>query len=188
MKKTISALMVAVSAVAFSASANAADYTPYVGVDYVNSHVYSKNLQNASFNVGTKYNKHFGTEIFYQTPLESKTWNTHEVDDDDNVSVIKNKVSYRSYGLDAYGYLPLGCDQVWSVLGTAGIAQVDTRYKETGYKSEKENGWAYRIGAGVQYDVTENWAVRVLARYSFLDKVHKTDHMMDVTAGVRYSF
>lgn len=183
MKKTISALMVAVSAVAFAASANAADYTPYVGVDYINSHVFSKNLQNAAVNVGTKYNKHFGTEIFYQTPIESKTWNTRDED-----GVYKHKASYRSYGLDAYGYLPLGCDQVWSVLGTAGIAQVDAKYKETGEKSHKENGWAYRIGAGVQYDVTEDWAVRVLARYSFLDKVSGVDHIMDVTAGVRYSF
>lgn len=179
MKKTISALMVAVSAVAFSAGANAAEYTPYVGIDYINSHVISKNLQNAAINVGTKYNKYFGTEIFYQTPLESKTWHSEGE---------KMKASYRSYGLDAYGYLPLGCDMDWNILGTAGIAQVDFKSKVEGGDHHKENGWAYRFGAGVQYDVTDAWAVRVLARYSFLDKVAGIDHMMDVTAGVRYSF
>ena len=34
MKKTIGALMVAVSAVAFAASANASNYKPYVAADY----------------------------------------------------------------------------------------------------------------------------------------------------------
>lgn len=180
MIKTISALMVAVSAVAFSANAKAElEYTPYVGVDYVNSSISGENFHNAAINLGTKYNKYFSTEVFYQTPLESTKFSDEG---------YKMKASYRSYGLDAYGYLPLGCDQVVSILGTAGIGQVDVKSKEIGGEHGKDNGWAYRLGAGVQYDVTEAWAVRAVARYSFLDKLDGLDHAMDFTAGVRYSF
>ena len=43
MKKTIGALMVAVSAVAFSANANATEYNPYVGLIILISTVSLKN-------------------------------------------------------------------------------------------------------------------------------------------------
>jgi opacity protein-like surface antigen len=178
MKKSM-ALLVTVSTLAFASNASALEYTPYTGVDYVNSHVLGHNFKNADVVVGAKYNKNFSTEIFYQTPIEAKTWKE---------SGDKIKSSFRSYGLDAYGYLPLGCDQVWSIIGTAGVAQMDLKDKDLDTVSVRENGWAYRVGTGVQYDINDAWSARVVARYSFLDKMGGIDNVMDVTAGVRYSF
>lgn len=68
MNRTI-ALMVAASAVAFAANANAYEFKPYVGLDYTFSQV--KNNMNDDLNsgtvvVGTNYNEYFGTELFYQ--------------------------------------------------------------------------------------------------------------------------
>ena len=66
MKRTIGALMVAASAIAFSASANAYEFKPYVGLDYTYSDFIGLNTNAATVNVGTSYNKYFGTELFYQ--------------------------------------------------------------------------------------------------------------------------
>ena len=42
--------------------------------------------------------------------------------------------------------------------------------------------------SGAQYTIDENLSVRALARYTFTDKVNSVDHIMEYTAGVRYSF
>lgn len=173
MRNTIGALMVAVSAVAFAASANANEYTPYVGVDYGYNDVNYYN--SAIVNVGTNFNKYFGTEVFYQFS-DSKR---------DNEG---NENSMRAYGLDAYGYLPLGCAQTFSLVGTAGIAELDYKIKNQDEKRYNDNGVGYRLGVGVQYAIDENVAVRAIARYTFTDKIDGLDHIMEYTAGVRYNF
>ena len=174
MKRTIGALMIAASAIAFSASANAYEFKPYVGLDYTYSDFIGLNTNAATVNVGTSYNKYFGTELFYQFSESDKIEDT--------------EVSLRAYGLDLYGYLPLGCEQKFALLGTAGISNIDLKIKEPGEKRYTENGLGYRLGAGAQYTIDENLSVRALARYTFTDKVNSVDHIMEYTAGVRYSF
>ena len=117
MKYAVSSLMVAVSALAFSANANASDFKPYVGLDYnytdADADHQSPKYNSASVNVGTEYNKYFGTEVFYQ----------YSDDDKKHVNGIENQTSFQAYGLDLMGYLPLGCDQVFSLVGTMGIGE-----------------------------------------------------------------
>lgn len=76
MKYAVSSLMVAVSALAFSANANASDFKPYVGLDYnytdADADYQSPKYNSASVNVGTEYNKYFGTEVFYQYSDDDK--------------------------------------------------------------------------------------------------------------------
>lgn len=175
MKRTISALMVAASAIAFTASANAYEFKPYAGIDYNYSRTHGvANLNSASVNVGTNYNKYFGTEVFYQFSDSDKKGST--------------ETSLRAYGLDAYGYLPLGCEQKLSLLGTVGIANIDYKIKDDGKTRQTENGLGYRLGAGAQYNIDENLSVRALARYTFTDKVNNIDHIMEYSAGIRYTF
>lgn len=186
MKKTVGALMVAVSALAFSANAGAVEYNPYIGVDYSYNDGVAKELRphyNAGkVNVGVDYNQYFGTEVFYQFSDSSKH--------NDKFDLGKAKNSFQAYGLDLYGYLPLGCDQVVSLLGTAGIAEYTFTTKETYGSSEKsrDHGVGYRLGVGAQYNVNDNVSVRALARYVGLDKVENYDHMMEYSVGAKYSF
>lgn len=180
MKKTIGALLVAVSAVAFTANANAYEYKPYAGLDYVRSNIKNESamkFNSASVNVGTQFNQYFGTEAFYQYSDQD----SHGRGDDKALTRIQ------SYGIDALGYLPLGCDQTVSLIGTVGIANINATSKVEGTK-EKENGLGYRVGAGAQYAIDENLAVRALARYTFTDKVTDVDHIMEYVAGVQYKF
>lgn len=186
MKFTVSSLMAAASVFAFAATANAADsFKPYVGLDYnytdADAKHQSPKYNSASVNVGTEYNKYFGTEVFYQySDSDTKTVNS-----------IKNKTSFQAYGLDLMGYLPLGCDQVFSLVGTMGIGEYTFDKRFNGYatpKHQRDHGLGYRFGAGLQYQVDENIAVRGLVRYVNLNDVKNFDDMWEYTAGVKYSF
>lgn len=178
MKNTI-ALMTAASVFAISANANAADYTPYVAADYTYTDIQNAaEVHGGKVALGTEYNKYFGTEVFYQFTGSDRV----------NASDGTNEYSMRSYGLDVYGYLPLGCDQVFSLVGTAGVADIDVKYKNPGEYRGTENGLGYRVGAGFEYDVSSDVSVRALYRYTFTDKIHSLDHINEYSVGVKYAF
>ncbi len=186
MKKSLGALMVAVSAVAFAANANAMEYNPYVAADYsYTDAVVTKarpHFNAGKVSVGTDYNKNFGVEVFYQLSDSDKQ--------NSRAEGYKDKSSFQAYGLDVYGYLPLGCDQTFSLLGTAGIAEYTVTNKFTYGTSEKsrDHGYGYRLGLGAQYSIDNNWSVRAVARYIGLDKIDEADHMMEYSLGAKYNF
>ena len=177
MKKNI-ALLAAVSVIALSSAANALEFRPYVGAQYNITHINAKNLpanmdmNSYSLFVGTEYNKYFGTELFYQN---TNSW--HKIIDGNKV-----KADFDAYGLDAYAYLPLGCDQVIAPFATLGIAE----YNFGG--NNEDNGLGYRLGGGIQYHVTNNIAVRALGRYVWTDKLNGMDHLSEFSLGVKYVF
>lgn len=174
MKKTIGALMVAVSAVAMAANAEALEYNPYAGIDYTYSDVSHKgpNFNGGKIFVGTQYNKNFGTEIFFQ-----RTLNKHDAGD---------KLHFSAYGLDAMGYLPLGCEQKFSLIGTAGIARYNLSDRTPGEGHSHANSWGYRLGAGAEYNVNEKVAIRGIARY--VDLGNYQSDMWEYSLGAKYNF
>ena len=187
MKFAVSSLFAVVSVLALSANANATEsFKPYVGVDYTYTDAdydgISPKYNSASVNVGTEYNKYFGTEVFYQ------------YSDTDNKGVdhdLRAKTKFQAYGLDLMGYLPLGCDQVFSLVGTAGIGEYEFDAKFRGIdapKHHRDRGIGYRFGGGLQYQVDENVAVRGLVRYVNINDVEDVNDMWEYSAGVRYSF
>lgn len=187
MRKSIVAMAAAVSVLALSNSARAENtYNPYVALSYNYSDVSAKEYKpyynSGTVSLGSSYNKYFGTEIFYQL---SDKYNKRYDD-------LKTQTSMQAYGLDLYGYLPLFCDQVFSLVGTVGIAEYDIS-KKAGFVGEgsdkyNDNGIGYRAGAGVQYSFDEHWDVRAIARYVGFDKIDGYDHMMEYTAAVKYNF
>ena len=177
MKKTIGALMVAVSALALSANAEALEYTPYAGADYTYSDMShgGENFNGGKVFVGAQYNQNFGTEVFYQ-----RTLNAH-----------KHGTSYHfdAFGLDAMGYLPLGCDQVVSLIGTAGVARYRAADRTPGVGHGHEWSWGYRLGAGAEYNVDENISIRAMARYVDLGNFEEAaGDMWEDSLGARYNF
>ena len=139
--------------------------------------ILSQLMNSYSVVIGTEYNRFFGTELFYQNSDKSN----------DIIEGEKLKSDFEAYGLDAYAYLPLGCDRVWSVFATTGIANYDIDYAKSGEK-EKDNGLGYRLGAGVQYSVTNNIAIRALARKVWADKLDEVDDMKEFSLGIKYVF
>lgn len=174
MKKTIGALMVAVSAVAMTANAEALEYNPYAGVDYTYSNVShtGPNFNGGKVFVGSQYNEYFGTEAFFQRTFNERTEGV--------------KTHFSAYGIDAMGYLPLGCEQKFSLIGTAGIARYNISNRLGGKGHEHDNTWGYRLGAGAEYNVNEKIAVRGIARYVDLGNA-QTD-MWEYSVGAKYNF
>lgn len=167
---------------AFSAKAENV-YIPYLGADFTyggaKSFGLKPNYAGALVNIGTKYNDYFGTEIFYQ-----------QTDSDTrHLSASKEfKTSYRAYGLDIYGYLPLGCEKTFELLGTAGFAEYVFRSTEKPQKHHTNTGYAYRIGAGALYHLTENTSLRAIARFADMHKVSYINNVKELTLGLRYEF
>ena len=178
MKNTL-VLMAAVSTFAFIANAGASEYAPYVAADYTYTDAQNRaEVNGGKIALGTEYNKYFGTEVFYQRTASDRVHTANGT----------NEYSLQSYGIDAYGYLPLGCDQVWSLVGTAGFAFEDVKYKHPEDNRGTEHGVGYRLGAGFEYDVNANVSVRALYRYTFTDKLGGLDHMNEYSLGVKYAF
>lgn len=187
MKYTVSSLMMAASVLALSANANAAEYDfkPYVGLDYnytyADADEHTPKYNSLSVNLGTEYNQYFGTELFYQYSDEAKN---HDY-------TIENKTSFQAYGLDLMGYLPLGCDQEYSLIGTAGIGEYTFDKEFRGLYSPSDyddHGIGYRFGGGLQYKIDDKFSVRGLVRYVNLNGVDDYDDMWEYTAGIKYNF
>lgn len=171
------------SIMSFNANAMDMEMKPYVGLDYVRSMVdinqdYAEDDFNAyAISAGVKMHKNFGVEAFFQQTEEGKKTNP-------DGAKVKDK--YHAYGLDLMGYMPLGCDEKIELLGSLGMGYYDAELKNNDTKYT-DDGWGWRLGAGAQYNFTENMAGRVMLRYADVD-IEGVDNIVDLTAGVRYSF
>ena len=181
MKKT---LLLAGVACLFAANANA-ELTPYVGVDY-NYDMWRMDAEakaalidhshGGSVVAGTKFNKWSGVEAFYQ--LTKQESNHYEG--------VKYHSRLQAYGADLLGYLPLGCEQKFELLAGLGIGEYEVKARgEDG--SEKDSGVGYRLTAGAQYNLDENWSVRATYRHVYVDKSFLND-LNELSLGVRYNF
>jgi len=158
-------------------------YTPYIGMDVLYNIAKVSQVKphyfGANFNVGTMYNYYFGTELFYeQVGSDSK-----KITDTQKI-----KTSYRAYGLDASGYLPLGCQKRLNLLGTVGISEYVFYHKIKPEKHHHNSGFGYRAGVGILYHITDHLSLRAAAKYVHFDKISEIDHQMSYQIGVRYHF
>ena len=185
MKNTIATLLVAVSTFAVAANANAENsFKPYVGVDYNYDNGNANNYNSASVNVGTQFNDYFGTEVFYQqSDSDVKTYDYAR----------QQTRKFNAYGIDFNGYLPMGCEQEFALIGSVGVGEYDfnTGYNVAAVANNRDHGIGYRFGLGGLYNINNNVALKAMARYvkfnKLADETEATD-MMEYTAGVRYNF
>lgn len=183
MKKLL--LLAGVAGLLAANTANA-EVKPYVGLDYNYStygmdypanHQIEDDYNSLSFVAGAKLMENFGLEAFYQRSLNEKNTSNGE------------KVSSRiqNYGVDALGYLPLGCDKNFELIAGLGLGQYKMNYREQGFYGSKEEALGIRANIGAQYNIDENWSVRGMYRHVYLQKSVMND-INEFSAGVRYSF
>jgi len=181
MKKT---LLLAGVACLFAANANA-ELTPYIGADY-NYDMWGMDqafedalidhTDGGTIIAGTKFNKWTGVEAFYQ--LSTETSNHHEGN--------RYHSRLQAYGVDALGYLPLGCDQKFELLAGLGIGEYEAKVRENS-TTDKFEGVGYRLTAGAQYNLDANWSVRGTYRHVYVNKIFLND-LNELSLGVRYNF
>lgn len=185
MKKT---LLLAGLAGMVAANAEAINVTPYVGLDAnyaivhgdasTKGYLSSKDWSLSGL-IGAR-NDHFGVEAFYNTGLE------------ENKEDVSTRIS--GFGVDVLGYQQLGCSGRWELVGSAGIGYYTLKAKESGIDedgpysaSEKDHGYGERLGAGVQYALSENTTVRAMYHHTWIHS-SRVDGLDEFTVGIRYAF
>ncbi|MBR2299231.1 MAG: porin family protein [Alphaproteobacteria bacterium] len=156
-------------------------YIPYLGIDGIYNRAKMKQLKpeyfGVNFNIGTTYNRYFGTEIFYQQTGHSTK---HLFSDE------KLKTSYRAYGLDLNGYLPLSPS--FDLTAGIGIATYVLSQKATHISHSSDEGYGYRFSGGLLYHFNKNCSLRAVARYVSLDHISNAHHIAEYVLGLRYNF
>ena len=179
---TVAALSAAFLTAGGSAQAIENVYRPYIGVGYAYNKVdiQEANSYNNSgiINLGSTYNKYFSTELFYQYSDMHKYSAT---------SFLKSS-EFQAYGLDMMGYLPLGQSGKIAPTVTLGIGQYTFSNDFRNAKDTRDSGWGYRFGGGLTYNLSDNLAIRAIARYIKLDKTDHIDEMNEYSFGIRYTF
>lgn len=174
MKKT---LLLAGIASLMAYNANAAEVVTYAGVDYNYSlvdhdssmdGVMAGQAHSGTVVLGAKVSPFASVEAFYQ------------------LSKKEHKADYRTqiqgYGADVLGHLPMGCYGEWELLGSAGAGWYTAKYDK-----DQDSGWGYRLGAGLQYNINDDVAVRAMYRHVWVDK-SVLDDMNEFSVGVRFNF
>ena len=138
-----------------------------------------------------KFNENFGIEAFYQKSNE----------EDNNVEFIAEywredtTISYTAMGIDAIGYLPINQD--FEILASLGLAQYDfeseAKYHdlnddERGVEKKDFDSLGFRIGIGAQYNITNNLALRGMARYIKMNDDEYVKSLTEFSLGLRYMF
>ena len=185
MRKTL--ILAGVACILSANAAHALDFktfNPTIGLDYAYSDAdfkkESKDLNNkfssGIISLGTKIGDYSSVEAYWQMSADKKT----------NTDTAKYKARFSSYGVDAYGHLPLGCEQKVELLGSLGLGIYDISIKKDGEKSTTDRV-GYRLGLGAQYNFTEHFSGRIMGRYNYIGngQLHSFN---EVTAGIRYTF
>ena len=141
---------------------------PYIGAEYVYSRAkqgglasdFKKNFHSGKADLGMQFFKNWDLEFSYQQTGE-----------------LKNKS-------DLYGKYPIMCSNL-GMLATAGAAINHANYKGLPDKAFTRVG--YRAGLGLQYDMGEHWAARVVGRYSYIG-AERLNNLKEVTVGMLYRF
>ncbi|MBR5599423.1 MAG: porin family protein [Alphaproteobacteria bacterium] len=166
-----------------AANAQAIDATPYVGLDLgyamtdadttlSKAVVLSDSSYSLSGVVGARTER-FGLEYFYDAGIRAHKNN--------------NSTRISGMGVDALAFQDLGCSGRWELVGSAGIADVKIKAHLNNADNYSDHGLAYRLGAGVQYAVSEKTTFRAMYNHSWINGSH-LDALDEFTVGFRYSF
>lgn len=166
-----------------NAAADNYKYVPYIGGGYQFDKAQLAGVKpeyhSAYLYVGSDYSSYFGTEVFFS---QSASKNNRL---DNN----KLKSSYRAYGLDLLGYLPLDCQKRFSLVATAGFGEYTFNLKKTtDVKHHNEHGYGYRWGGGFKYTLNSHWQTRLMARYVKFEKVDNANQSLEYTLSAEYHF
>lgn len=176
MKKSL----VLAAAVLFGTSAaNAGEYVPYVGFDYVNMtpnvvDIYPDNYDIGAITGGVKLIDMGSLEFFAERSMREK-----------------NKIGDATSRGRLYGY---GADVLvngWNfsegaILGSVGYGRISGKLKYDGH-TKKDTGNALRLGMGGELNPAPEWGLRAMFRYSLSDSdLYKNSK--EFTLGARYYF
>ena len=178
---------------------------PYIGIDVATSKMefaedeYGYSYEDAvedsynsiSFVVGARINKNFGVEAFYQqSGDENKNFVSAYGGYAEDYEITTN---FTAMGIDFQGYAPVNHD--FELLASLGLglygAEIEERYNLNGYREEDKEDIStlgIRVGIGAQYNLTNNLAIRGMARYVKMNDDEYVKSLTELSLGLRYMF
>lgn len=170
-------------------------FKPYVGVDLQRltfdyqdggDEFYEENLNGLNIHAGFRINKHFGVEAgVFKTQEESKSIDGAPF----GLPDFSTNLDLWGVTLDGMGYLPI--HEKFELIGTAGVSWINGESSidvDGTNLSLEEQEFGFRLGAGGQFNVTEQWNVRGLARYQSADFDDSANNAVVYTLGLNYNF
>ena len=195
MKKTL--LLAGVAGV-FAFNANAMEVRPYVGMnlgyglaeygDAEFDEIANDEYGVVDINAGARIGNNFGLEVSYQQSGDSEQDNYYM---DGTAKVTTN---YSSYGIDAYGYMPIN-EQV-ELFASAGIAHYKIEgeakirlygYYGAAYIEDDESETSLRFGLGGLFKINEHFDAKAMYRFAPVDS-ESVDYINEFSVGLRYNF
>jgi len=161
-----------------AANAEAINVTPYVGLDATygiidsdtGAEISSKNWSAAPV-IGARTD-HYGIEAYFDNALRE-----HKGD----LTTRNTK-----WGIDALAFQQLGCSGRWEGVLSAGLTLNRIRAHRDGLDGN-DNGRGERLGAGLQYALTEKTAIRAMYHYNWIHQ-SVVNNANEISLGIRYSF
>lgn len=202
------------AALSFPAHAQEFNFKPYIGFDlqrtaysYNDNYdiggglaldgdaILEDNLDGFNIHVGNRFSKHFGLELgYFRTKEEGKNIANGATVGPGTVATADFSTDVKVHGLtlDGLGYLPLGEQERFELIGTAGLswskAEVEATVPGVGSGDVDESEIGFRVGAGAQYNFTDNINLRGLVRYQTADFDDVVDNAWTYGVGLNYSF
>ncbi len=158
---------------------------PYIGIDAIHTEASMPNeLEEVGVSdsydslagvIGIKFNKNFGTEIFYQQSGK----------EDVGIFLQATDITtqFDAYGIDFQGYLPLS--QELEILASLGFAQYNYSVEFNGAEYEDDT-IGLRMGIGAQYNLTEHIALRGMLRYTHMSDDEYIKGITEFSLGLRF--
>lgn len=188
---------------------------PYIGLDIgmqkmkfeadEDKDFFKDSTKSISGVIGARINQHFGIEAYYQQSSEEEKTLRESYDGFDDDAVYKFTLSYKSYGADFIGYIPVS--QEFEILAALGLGQYDFEAKgkfsepysyqngnhtESGTITETNkkdfDSLGIRLGIGAQYNITEHVALRGTLRYVKMVDDDYIKNLVEASLGIRYMF
>ena len=173
-------------------------FQPYLGVDYNfmisdidtddgegDSFDVEKNLHAFSVSLGARIHDNFGLEAFYEKSTKGKGSGTYYG------YKYNTNHELQAFGLDGVIYFPRLANGNLELLGTIGLAyyqeKLSVSFPGLISESAKEDHLGLRFGAGFQYYLNDNVALRLMGHYNNTG-IDDAENLYDITAGVRLYF
>lgn len=150
---------------------------PYLGIDLgvADTNVsagFEDNYQMGSIYGGLNFSDYLGVEIGYTNSLS------------ENGQIAGSDSNLEGYYADLLGYIPVTDARDVKIVGLVGYGTYDFNTSPTFAGDSDE---ALRYGAGLQYEMNEDWAIRGLWRRIEFDTTF-LDEANTFTAGLSYKF
>jgi len=160
-----------------------------------------------AFIFGARLNRNFGLEAFYQqsfednhfSQIDNETLLDNGLDYTDYHLMNNYTTSFRAYGLDLIGYLPLSA--YFDFVGSVGVAHYNfvndasfgvyylDKFDNRGSTKTDfdDDGIGIRAGLGIQVNIIENVALRLMYKYIHIGG-DIVDNLNEFSCGVRFLF